>query len=220
MRITTLFFALCLPAWAGDFQTWLGGYADVPIGQNWRGFAEVQNRLSQSSTSEQRLLVRAAMGLRIGQKHSVWAGYGWTPTFTPTFQDEHRLWQQWMTERVWDHWTLTARFRLEERFLAGASRLQWRWREMIRGSYHPQGVEHWGIVLWDEFLNGLNGNEVVRAGFDENRLFLGARFSLGDGLFLEPGYLNVQVKQANGGFDILHSLAAYLFWQIPQPAAI
>lgn len=213
MRILPLLLALSFPALAGDFQTWLGGYADLPIGENWRGFVEVQNRLSQNSTSEQRLLVRGAVGLRIGQSHSLWAGYGWTPVFNPGFQDEHRFYQQWMTERVWDHWTLTARFRLEERFLAGASHLQWRWREMIRGTYHPQDRSHWGIVVWDEFLNGLNANEVVRAGFDENRLFLGARIPVGEGLFLEPGYMNVQVKNAGGGFDILHNLAAYLHWQ-------
>ena len=110
MRILALLLALSFPALAGDFQTWLGGYADLPIGENWRGFVEVQNRFSQNSTSEQRLLVRGAVGLRIGQSHSLWAGYGWTPVFNPGFQDEHRFYQQWMTERVWDHWTLTARF--------------------------------------------------------------------------------------------------------------
>jgi hypothetical protein len=203
---------LCLPAQA-DFETWLGANVNFKPHSRLIVNVEAQGRV-QDMTTAKFLALRPSLGVRIGDSHSFWVGYGWTPLVEPVFRDEHRVFQQWLTQRRWTFWTLTARFRLEERFLPGASYAAFRWREMIRLTWHPNGILFSGVVLWDEFLSNINTNEVITAGFDQNRIFLGWRTNLNEMLALEAGYMNVQRKRPNGGFLIDHVLAAYFVWSL------
>lgn len=191
---------------ASDSQTWAGIFAEHPLGQHWIGFGEVQNRLSRDSSKERQLLARVAAGYQITKTHSVWLGYGWTPSFDPGYLDEHRLWQQSLARYVWDSWNLSFRFRLEERFLAGG--LAWQWREQVRVALKlTDGVD---AVLWDEFFFNFNRTASVTVkGFAQNRLFLGPRISLSPEWAIEPGYMNVIQRPS----DTFHVGAVYVFYR-------
>ncbi len=219
-RAALLFVLVAWPARA-DFETWLAGHLNTSWGENWLGAFELQDRFSENSYGQDRLLVRPSVGYQIGKRHSLWLGYAWTPTFYPTFRDEHRFWQQALAEYAWGAWTLTFRFRMENRFIAGSGAILWRWRELARLTYAFNDT--WGLVLWDEAFFSLNGNAVVSRGFDQNRFFFGPEFTLREGLRLQSGYLNVLVSHG-GGVIANHVLAVSLYWQlnsaepVPSPA--
>src|SRR5690348_15467708 len=129
MRTRLVFGVLLLTSAAqaaSDFQSWTGVFLNQEFTPRWLGFAEVQNRMWRDSSTERQLLVRVAGGIRIGKSHSLWVGYGYTPLFSPTYIGEQRLWQQSLADYYWDHWRLSFRFRLEERFLDGGGSVAWR----------------------------------------------------------------------------------------------
>lgn len=194
-----------------DFQTWAGLYLRSPLSGRWQGFFELQNRIY---SGEQRLLIRPAVGYRISQHHTLWLGYGWTPIINPTFVDEHRLWQQSLAEYRWSQWELSFRFRLEERFVGGAT--GWRWREMIRAGYYPK--PSWALIAWDEFFFNFNSyGTVTDRGFEQNRLFLGAKFHVQETWWIEAGYLNQLVRQGAGS-RANHAVVIYVNWKAAEPA--
>jgi len=83
---------------------------------------------------------------------------------------------------------------------------------MLRLSYHPENLDHWGVVLWNEFLFGINSNEAGGRGLQQNRLFLGVSLPLQEGMRIEPGYINVIQKYPTD--EVFHVLGAYLFWNV------
>ena len=64
-----------------------------------RWFAEAQPRVSLTTGRFDRLLLRPAVGFQLTPEVSLWAGYGWTPSFTPSYRDEQRPWQQLLVEQ-------------------------------------------------------------------------------------------------------------------------
>lgn len=217
MKRTLLFFfflLLCLPAQA-DFETWMMANAKGALSGKWLGYFEIQNRISENSRGQDRLLVRPAVGYQFARRHSAWLGYAWTPTFYPAYRDEQRFWQQTLAEYAWGDWSLVFRFRMEQRFIEGGGAMLWRWRELVRVAYAFS--PSWSLVFWDEFFFSLNANAVAKKGFDQNRAFLGPEFSIGEGLRLQTGYMNVLVRRG-GGVTANHILSATLTWEFNSAA--
>ncbi|MBY0370431.1 DUF2490 domain-containing protein [bacterium] len=201
-----LVLALVFPLAAqADFQTWLGVFYTAGFGKRWLAYGEVQNRFYQDGLTERRLLLRGAVGMRVGKSHSFYLGYAWTPLFSPAFQDEHRLWQGSLAHYIWPDWQLAFRFRMEERFMPGTD-VSLRWRELVRVSWHP--TQTWGVVFWDEFFFNLATNAVAtKRGFEQNRLFVGAVFPLAESLSIEGGYMNLYEYGQPIGHTVVLSLA-------------
>jgi len=213
MKSLRAFLLLALtfsPVARADYQTWLGAFYETGWGTRWLASGEIQDRMG-GSFEQQRLLLRTALGFRLGESHSVWLGYAWTPTFQPSFRSEQRLWQQSRARYTWPEWQLEFRFRMEERFVEGAGALNLRWRELFRVSYHPYGT--WGFVLWDEFFFNLTTNTIVtKRGFEQNRLFLGARLPICEEMALEPGYMN----HIQHGLPMAHTAVVFFSWNTPH----
>ncbi len=212
-RWVLLALLLSQPARA-DFETWMAGYLNTSLGGNWLGYFELQDRLSQNSGGQDRLIVRPAIGYQISKRHSLWLGYAWTPTFSPGFRDEHRIWQQAAAQYVWGQWSLVFRFRMENRFIEGGGGMLWRWREMARLAYAFN--DNWALVFWDEFLFGLNGNARVKKGFEQNRAFLGPEWSVNKALKIQLGYLNLLTSTSSGTFAN-HALSVSAYWDLEIP---
>lgn len=211
-RLSLGLLLFCVSARA-DFETWMAGYFNAELGGKWLGSLEIQNRLSENSRGQDRLLVRPAFGYQFARRHSAWLGYGWTPTFYPSYRDEQRIWQQTLANYAWGNWSLNFRFRLEQRFIAGAGGMVWRWREWIRLGYAVS--PDWSLVVWDEFFFALNGNAIAKRGFDQNRFFFGPEFALGENSRLQSGYLNVLVSRS-GGVTANHVIWAALTWNLTE----
>lgn len=166
-----------------------------------RPYVEVQTRLGDQFSRVQHLLFRPAVLYALSDQTSVWLGYGWTPTFnfnTTAFGDEQRFWQQFThTFHLTERSSLTTRTRIEERILPSATGVGLRLRELIRYHLAFDDEKIWQLVIWDELFWQLNTvTSSVIAGYNQNRVLIGAYIQLSQNLYLEAGYLSIITRQA------------------------
>jgi hypothetical protein len=159
-------------------------------------------------------ILRPAVGWRVSRTLSAWTGYAWVPTFSDEAPSvhEHRAWQQLLWQDRAGPLLVQLRPRLEQRFReAEDAALRLRAFARLNVSLgRPDGPL--AIATWDELFLQL-GDTSWRApgGFDQNRLFLGFAWSRGD-VRVEPGYLNVAVRRADGSMRVQHDVALMVFW--------
>lgn len=170
------------------------------------------------------ILVRPAIGVRLSPGMHAWLGYGWTPSWSATrlFTDEHRIWEQWTWDvpGLPDGLRFFLRTRLEQRMRPEiGSDVALRLRQMVRVIVPFARGSEWGLSLWDEAFVGLTDSAHAadpvagrtaalwqRAGFDQNRLFVGLSWGAAPGVRVEAGYLNHWVVRE--GRDDVHHVGA------------
>ena len=161
-------------------------------------------------------IFRPAIGLKVHSFVSVYAGYAWIPTFFDGVSraDEHRFWQQAIVGfGTSSGIAFQSRTRTELRFGEGDD-VGFRLRQFIRFGYRPPDAKI-GLSIWDEIFIGLRDTDWGNvAGYDQNRLFIGAQFP-GDGWGrAELGYLFVHLDRAPN--QIQHVLALNLFFSFKR----
>lgn len=105
----------------------------------WRWYVELQGRHRDGVSDIDQLLARPAVGYDLTTRSSVWAGYGYTPSYlanstalTGDVLTENRAWQQYLWVGPALGSTLQWRSRLEERAVEGNDRVAWRFRQFWR----------------------------------------------------------------------------------------
>lgn len=163
-------------------------------------------------------LYRPGIGVRLDEGMYVWLAYAWTPSWSPSrhLVDEHRVWEQWTYDvpglpsglRVY------VRSRLEQRARpALSSDVALRVRQLARLLVPFARGLPVHLSLWDEAFVALSdaglsaGGLWQRAGFDQNRLFLGLGWSAAPGVRIEAGYLSHWIVR-DGSTDEVHHVAA------------
>lgn len=190
------------PAMAADSDTqwWNLVTATGHLQPKVRWYAEGQTRFSVvDRKSMDRTLLRGALGYQTAPKTSVWLGFGSTPTYHPKFRDETRWYQQFLYEDKVGGNALTDRFRFEQRDIQDTSATSYRVRNMFRVAHPIDKGGTWQAVAYDELF--WNVNSVVggpKAGFDQNRVFLGANRKVAAHARIEAGYLRDDLKLASG----------------------
>lgn len=177
----------------------------------WRWYFELQGRTRDGVDDMDQLLVRPAAGYDLTPQSSLWAGYGYTPSY-PAGADalhEHRTWQQYLWVRRLRRPALQVqwRSRLEQRWIEGNGETAWRYRQFARLT-RPLVARADGptFVAWDELFLHLNGTPRTVSGFDQNRLFIG----VGPQSRFELGYLNQTLNSARGPNRRNHVLLGFL----------
>lgn len=171
-----------------DGQLWTQVIAQGAIVGPLRWYAEAQLRLNEfdQGTQVQQLILRPAIGVALPEGFTLHAGYAWSPTFNPKFNDEHRPWQQVTHAAPFDTITLVNRLRLEERFIEGVPDVALRLRYMARMVWMP-GRAIVGAVVWDELFIELNSPAPsIQGGFAQNRFAVGAQVRPIPQLWIEP----------------------------------
>jgi hypothetical protein len=196
-----------------DSQVWGLFTFNARFPNKFRLYAEVQPRLGENYNRYTQLLIRPAVGYQINRTFSAWLGYGWTPSFFPEFNGENRIFQQLLWEDGYQGTSITNRFRLEQRFIEYAGETAWRARHQLRLSRPVSKGSQWSYVGYDELFWHLNTTpRGPKAGFDQNRLFLGMSYNVSRHTRLELGYMPTFVNPRNGPdrrFDILMIGANY-----------
>lgn len=160
------------------------------------------------------VILRPALGLRLSDVVSVYAGYAWIPTMFNGAgrNDEHRFWQQlilaWSLSRGW---SFQSRTRTELRFGEGDD-VGFRARQFVRLGWVP-GSGPLGVVMWDELFLGLRDTDWGNvAGYDQNRLFVGIQLAGRDWGRTEVGYLLVHLNRSPN--LLAHVLSLNLFFSV------
>ena len=195
--VVGLFAWLSLPApvlaqsSAHDTQLWLLLLAQLRVGDQWLVHAEAQPRWNDDVTRADQVLLRGAIGRRLGSRTSVWAGYAYTPRQgSDAWTHEQRLWQQFSaTLPKVGQWTPSIRIRPEQRFLASWGDTSYRLRAMGR-AVRPLDGSAWSVVTWNEYFVTLDDtDDGPERGFDQNRLFAGVVRRMSSAVTLESGYM-------------------------------
>ena len=183
-----------------DNRIWLNLNAQgkLPVGAlNW--YAELQPRWRENGRDFDQLLFRPAVFYEVSERASLWVGYANAQTRTTRSgtAEEHRIWQQFSCTFKLGSATLQSRTRLEQRALDTGDDIGHRIRQMFRVTLPLEKSPKFSLVGSNEVFINLNDTDWgARSGFDQNRLFLGAGYSLTSNLRLEAGYLNQYVDTA------------------------
>ncbi len=195
-----------------DTQVWTSVTATTTVAPKLDLTFETHIRSDNSFPELGQLLIRPALTYQLPRGFSATVGYLYfrnDPTAAPATQ-EHRTWQQ-IGHRVTGakaRTRLTGRTRLEQRFrVGGRGDTGWRIRQQVRFDTPLTSTTAVKAVVWNETFVGLNDTVWgARSGLDQTRTFLGIAVPLGQGLTLEPGYLNQFVVRT--GPDRMNHVAA------------
>jgi hypothetical protein len=188
-----------------DLQSWTVLILRKPLSDELRSYLEVQPRLNQGSGHLDRVIFRPALWTSVAPGWTLWAGVAAIPAFGSTTSWEYRVWEQVQWEGSTPVVGWINRFRLEERFLPGVSPVAIRARHLFRVQVPLADSSVWSLVVSDEFFVNLNSaGRGAAFGFDQNRLFLGARYVIDAQKNLEFGYLNQFVDRHQNGPDQLN----------------
>ena len=208
------------------YQTWMALFAHGPLKGNLWLWSDVQLRLYESFEPTT-VILRPGLTWRVTPSLFLTAGYGWTPGWARTegdrswgdltFVDEHRAWQQVLWAPVDPATGVAAqvRVRFEQRFRPGSSDVGARLRVLWRGQAPISRNRLWMVVVWNElFVAAQDTDWGQRAGFDQNRAFVGfARQVLPAKLRLEAGYQNKwTIRQGPDTIDHILALSLFLTW--------
>ncbi|QQR45346.1 DUF2490 domain-containing protein [Myxococcus xanthus] len=194
-----------------EAQLWYTVSAQGGIGEHLLYYLEAQPRFGKDDA---RAIFRSAGGVRLAQDMSLWLGQGWFPSWRwegdPALrQGESRLFQQFLYTPKFGQVRGTLRARLEQRFLPGTTEVSHRGRVMLRGA-HPVAAEgRLSLIVWDEVFYHLSSvANGPSAGFDMNRVFVGAGWKYGDHSTVEVGYLNVFTRRPYAETEqLIHTLS-------------
>lgn len=179
-----------------DGQGWAAATATVPLDEKSFLWLEGQARLFDDAERLGQILLRPAIGYRIGKADSIFLGYAYVRTDQLAGPDtqEHRIWQQILFRVAGDGQgaTLNGRSRLEQRFVEGSGDMGLRYRQMLRITAPLS--EKTRVVGWGEGFFALNDTKWgQRAGFDRARGFAGFAVPLGKAV-IEPGYMHEKIR--------------------------
>lgn len=161
-------------------------------------------------------IVRPGLGLDVGEKSALWAGYGWIRTSPATGDDtdEHRLWQQWTWSDTIEPFKVSSRTRFEQRLVESADDTGLRLRQLFRVQKDLNPCSTRTLVVWDELFFAFNDTDWgQRSGFDQNRIFVGFGFKphCKSNWHVEIGYLNQTINQPGPVNRSNHLLSVNLF---------
>lgn len=194
-----------------------GKFKSLPDESPLRWWLDTHYRLRDDTGGFNQSIIRPGLGYALGGDHVVWSGYAWVrtaPVDGDVF-DEHRFWQQWTYAPSVDNWYFLHRSRFEQRWVETGDDVGLRWREFVRAQWAFTESPQWSLVAHNETFFHLNDTDWgSRAGFDQNRAFLGFGFKRDpeDRARIEFGYMNQFIFRRGRTNEMNHILSINLFY--------
>lgn len=181
-----------------DIGAWNAINATADLNETVSVTMDAQLRWSNDISRLGQYLIRPSIGYKVGKNTTLSLGYAYfhTDPVGPAVSDEHRVWQQVALRLAGDGKgvTLTARSRLEQRWVEGSSGTGWRIRQQLRLTAPLAGKVR--AVAWSESFIALNDTKWgQRNGLDRWRNFVGVSAPITKAVSIEPGYLNQWVRR-------------------------
>lgn len=190
-----------------DAAVWTPVFVQGPLKGPVLGYFEVNPRARGDFEVLSTLILRPALGVKLGEGLTAHAGYAWIRSDSGTrVTEEHRAWQQ--GQKVWtrDPAKYTLRARLEQRFLETDPETALRGRGLVRGDWKLPGSERWYALLSSETFVNLNTTRITRQGFEQHRAFVGLGYDYEAPVRIEAGYQNQYLQYKSGRQNIVHVL--------------
>lgn len=189
---------------------WVQVFNTIRLDKKWSLHAEYQWRRESGLKNWQQSLLRVGVNRKLNENITAHFGYGWIETFpygdfpiapAGTFP-EHRIYEQISIKQPFKKFTLTHRFRIEQRWLGrvkpGTDREieEWLFLHRFRYQFRTQFAvsPKFYVVAADEIFIGAGKNVGINI-FDQNRIFLLAGYKLSPVVSIEAGYFNQTLLQ-------------------------
>lgn len=183
------------------------GFIDPSL-KNGRVWLEGQSRWDNDWQHWYQGMARAALGYSLSDRATVWLGYTFLPTQNvgKPYIAQQDMWPAFRYVLPTDFGTFTFRTMWESNFLRGNA-IRERPRQMFR-FLHPVALEpRLSVIVWDEIFVRVNSTQWGgKAGFDQNRAFLGLGWTFNPTARVELGYLNQYINDANHVDNTMHHL--------------
>ena len=199
----------CQDSNLGNWLIFLGNKKlDTKI--NWHH--EIQYRNYNAIGDLEQLLIRTGIGYDITDNSNLLGGYGfirsenYNADNTKNIVNEHRIFQQLITQQSLGKVRLQHRYRFEQRFIEDDFRLRFRYFLGINIPFwsSANSPQEFYLSIYDEIFLNTEGQA-----FDRNRLYSGFGYKVSDKLRFELGYMN---QFLNGGNRDQVNLIAFLNW--------
>jgi hypothetical protein len=214
-------FLLPISAMASDFNNMYGGWGSIILKGDFKSFSPKAEKfhwlvMNQTRTRGEQVnnskftenLLFGQIGYDINERLSVWFGYTreWgRPLNKPSFR-ENRAYQDILWKQGFDHFKLTSRTRLDERFLEGSNEEGYRLRQLVNISHPLPFGSNLSAYIGDEALFYLNNSKFGEKGFSENRIFTGISKQITSQTKLDIGYLGQYINTKSGDNIFTHNL--------------
>jgi len=221
MRIMSLLFAcllaplLAVPARAAEKpflldQIWLQAPTQFRASEKVKILADVSPRFGFKDVGLNQFLVRTAIQYQPRKTVSYALGFDTVDNYLPTRSHENRLWQQLQLQRRYQQLTISARWRLEERYFVGTPGVSLRQRMMLKAS-RQLGKSRFSLVGSDELFVTMNNMvDGPVAGIDRNRLFAGVAVAIDRRRTVEAGYRLEYINKTDADDETRRQLVVQL----------
>jgi hypothetical protein len=200
-----------------DEQLWVNATVMKTHANGLAWFAEVQPRVGDGMSEVQQLILRPAIGYRVSDALTVYAGYAHVvlPRAGEDRNEERGFAQATWTIGKLGRGTLSSRTRLELRSLSNGNDTGWRAREMLRFVHpiaSPGKVR--ALVSAEAFVALDDTDWGARSGFDQLRSFAGVEVPIGGKNTLELGYLNQWIDDPGRARRVNHVASVAAFFRL------
>ena len=230
LLLTTIVLTFCVysQAWAeADNQLWTaitttGTFYSEEKPTKFRYYLEAQPRLGDSWQSWERLVLRGSLGYRVGEKLTLWSGYGYTPGLLNSKNDyqytpESRLWEMATYDQQIGKYALNHRGIVEQRWIDSAQGTAHRARyraKISRPLYTHENQITFGVTAFDEIMYNLNSvDNGPSSGYDRNRIFVGPYWTK-NAWRVDAGYLYEASERPSKADREIHALALIISFNL------
>ena len=178
-----------------DFGNWLIYIGNKKLNSKWNIHNEVQYRNYNAISDLEQLLLRTGLGYTFNNNQSnVLLGYGYilSENYIGNTDDkesvnEHRIFQQFISNQSIGNVRLSHRYRFEQRFIESDFKMRFRYFLSLNiplgGNENTQNK--WYLSAYNEIF--LNTKTAI---FDRNRVYGGLGFNINSNVRVEAGYMN------------------------------
>mgnify|MGYP006084491625 FL=1 len=177
-----------------DLGNWLIYIGSKKIDSKWNIHNEVQYRNYNAIGDLEQLLLRTGVGYNLSpNNNNLLLGYGlirsenYNVNNEKSANEEHRIYQQFVTKQSFGRVSWQHRYRLEERFTASGFKVRFRYFLAAKVALNKPTLEKntFYISAYNEIF--INNKETF---FDRNRIYGGFGYVVNKNVKLELGYMN------------------------------
>lgn len=185
-----------------DFGVWYMSFNTINLSENWQIQNDIQYRSYNGGTDLEQLMFRGGIGYNLSEdNNNLLMGYGFIRSGELGVGDsdlenhfnEHRLYQQFITNQNFGRFYIGHRYRLEERFLQSDFKVRFRYFLNLK-------IAITNKVLTENTLYFSTYNEIFVNGqgtlFDRNRLYGAIGYQFNDNFRVDLGAM-AQIYQQN-----------------------
>jgi len=184
-----------------NLGNWFMYIGNKKLNSNWNIHNEVQYRNYNAIGDMEQLLLRTGIGYNLTQNNNnLLLGYGFIRSENYVLPDqklgnnEHRVFQQFITRQSFNRVGLQHRYRFEQRFLENDFKLRFRYFLSVNVALSKPTIEKNTFYLsaYNEIFIQSNNNL-----YDRNRLYAGLGYAINKDFKIELGYMNQLFNQGS-----------------------